>query len=308
MLDKNKEYKIKEVKQKIQELYLNDDVKNFDKNKAELEQVLESIDNEYKELSAWEKVEIARVKGRPTAKDFIANIFDDFIELSGDRLYADDKSIIGGLAMIGDMPVTVIAQEKGSTTEEKVYHNFGMPHPEGYRKVLRLVKQAEKFRRPVIMFVDTPGAYPGLEAEERGQGEAIAKNLMELSSARTPIITVILGEGGSGGALAMAVADYIYMLEYAMYSILSPEGFATILYKDASKAKEVSEDMKLTAIDLLGLSIIDEIVFEPTGGIQNCPEFVYGDLRDALTKQVRELSKKSRKSLVSQRYKRFRKF
>ncbi len=308
MLDMNKEYKLREIKQKIQEIYVNPEGNNVEESKKSLYDMMDAMSSTYSTMTAWDKIQIARIKGRPTAKSYIENIFDDFIELSGDRLFSDDKSIVAGLAMIDNQPITVIAQEKGVSTEEKVEHNFGMPHPEGYRKVLRLVKQAEKFRRPIVMFVDTPGAYPGLEAEERGQGEAIAKNLMELSNVKVPIITVIIGEGGSGGALAMAVADYIYMLEYAMYSVLSPEGFATILYKDASKAKEVSEDMKLTSIDLLKLKIIDEIVFEPTDGVQNCPEFVYEALKESLVLKIKDLKKKTRKSLVSQRYKKYRKF
>lgn len=304
----DKELKIKEIKSEIQKLYImKDRLPQSEEQIVQLYELLDQVDDS-DELSVWDKIKIARVKERPTAKKFIENVFDDFIELAGDRLYADDKSIIGGIATLGDVNVTVIAQEKGGTTEEKIYHNFGMPHPEGYRKVLRLVKQAEKFNRPVIMFVDTPGAYPGIQAEERGQGEAIARNLMELSSVKVPIITVILGEGGSGGALAMAVADYIYMLEYAVYSILSPEGFATILWKDASKAKEASEKMKMTSADLLKLGIIDQVIFEPTGGIHNHEEMVYEDMRYILKAKVKELSKATTRSLLSERNKRFRNY
>ncbi len=304
----NKEIKIKEIKTEIQKLYvLRNKLPQAQEQIEQLYEILNKIDDSAK-LSAWDKIQIARVKERPTAKKIIENVFDDFIELSGDRLYADDKSIIGGIATINDTVVTVIAQEKGSTTEEKVKHNFGMPHPEGYRKVLRLVKQAEKFNRPIIMFVDTPGAYPGIEAEERGQGEAIARNLFELSNVKVPIITVILGEGGSGGALAMAVADYIYMLEYAVYSILSPEGFASILWKDASKAQVASEKMKLTSEDLLNLGIIDEIIFEPTGGIHNQEDMVYADMKLILGRKLNELVKVSKRSLLSARHKRFRNY
>ncbi len=305
----DKELKIKEIKNEIQKLYLmNEDLPEAKDQIVQLYDILKSIDSESVELSAWDKIQIARIKNRPTAKKYIENIFDDFIELAGDRLYRDDKSIIGGIATLGGKTVTVIAQEKGVGTEGKIYHNFGMPHPEGYRKVLRLVKQAEKFNRPVILFVDTPGAYPGIEAEERGQGEAIAKNLMELSGVTVPIITVILGEGGSGGALAMAVADYIYILEYAVYSVLSPEGFASILWKDASKAQLASEKMKLTATDLMELGIVDEIIFEPTGGIQNNEEMVYSDMKLILTNKVSELMKVSNRSMLSNRYKRFRNY
>ncbi len=304
----DKELKIKEIKSEIQKLYtMKDRLPQAQEQIVQLYELLNQVDNSDK-LDAWDKIQIARVKERPTAKKFIENVFDDFIELAGDRLIGDDKSIIGGIATLGDLVVTVIAQEKGSTTDEKVKHNFGMPHPEGYRKVLRLVKQAEKFGRPVIMFVDTPGAYPGIEAEKRGQGEAIAKNLMELSQVKVPIITVILGEGGSGGALAMAVADYIYMLEYAVYSILSPEGFATILWKDASKAKDASEKMKLTSTDLLELGIIDQIIFEPTGGIHNLESMVYEDMRYILKAKVKELKKVGLRSLISDRNKRFRNY
>ncbi len=304
----DKEIKIKEIKSEIQKLYtLKDRLPKSEEQIVQLYELLDQVDTSDK-LSAWDKVQIARVKERPTAKKFIENIFDDFIELSGDRLIGDDKSIIGGIATLKDTPVTVIAQEKGSSTQEKVVHNFGMPHPEGYRKVLRLVKQAEKFNRPVIMFVDTPGAYPGIDAEKRGQGEAIARNLMELSQVSVPIITVILGEGGSGGALAMAVADYIFMLEYAVYSILSPEGFASILWKDASKASQASEKMKLTSSDLLELGIIDQIIFEPTGGIHNLEEMVYEDMRYILNSKVKELRKVGKRSLISERNKRFRNY
>ncbi len=304
----DKELKIKEIKTEIQKLYtMKDRLPQAQDQIVQLYELLEQIDDSEK-MSAWDKIQIARVKERPTAKKFIENVFDDFIETAGDRLLGDDKSIIGGIATLDNTVVTVIAQEKGSTTDEKVFHNFGMPHPEGYRKVLRLVKQAEKFNRPVIMFVDTPGAYPGIEAEKRGQGEAIAKNLMELSQVKVPIITVILGEGGSGGALAMAVADYIYMLEYAVYSILSPEGFATILWKDASKAKEASEKMKLTSTDLLELGIIDQVIFEPTGGIHNLESMVYEDMRYILKDKVSELNKLGLRTLISERNKRFRNY
>ncbi len=308
-MNRDKELQIKEIKKEIQKLYMiNDRLPEVQEQIFQLYELLNKIDANSSEMSAWDKIQIARVKNRPTAKKFIDNIFDDFIELSGDRLYRDDKSIIGGIATLNGVSVTVIAQEKGTNTEEKIYHNFGMPHPEGYRKALRLIKQAEKFNRPVIMFVDTPGAYPGIEAEKRGQGEAIARNLMELSSVTTPLITVILGEGGSGGALAMAVADYIYILEYAVYSVLSPEGFASILWKDASKAELASEKMKMTSSDLLELGIVDQIIFEPTGGIHKNEEMVYEDMKLMLESKVEELAKLSKKSLISKRNKRFRNY
>lgn len=305
----DKELKIKEIKNEIQKLYLmNEQLPEVKDQIIQLYDMLHKIDGESSQLSAWDKIQIARIKDRPTARKYIENIFEDFIELAGDRLYRDDKSIIGGIATLNGKSVTVIGQEKGVGTDGKIYHNFGMPHPEGYRKVLRLVKQAEKFNRPVIMIVDTPGAYPGIEAEERGQGEAIARNLMELSDVKVPIITVIIGEGGSGGALAMAVADYIYILEYSVYSILSPEGFASILWKDASKAQFASEKMKLTSSDLMELGIVDEVIFEPTGGIQNNENMVYSDMKLILSKKVDELVKVSKRSLLSNRYKRFRNY
>lgn len=305
----DKELKIKEIKNEIQKLYLmNEQLPDIKEKIFQLYEMLRTIDSESTKLNAWDKIQIARIKERPTARKYIENIFDDFIELAGDRLYRDDKSIIGGIATLNGKSVTVIGQEKGVGTDGKIYHNFGMPHPEGYRKVLRLVKQAEKFNRPIIMLVDTPGAYPGIEAEERGQGEAIARNLMELSTIKVPIITVIIGEGGSGGALAMAIADYIYILEYSVYSILSPEGFASILWKDASKAQIASEKMKLTSLDLMELGIVDEVIFEPTGGIQNNEDMVYSDMKLILNNKLDELVKVSKRSLLSNRYKRFRNY
>ena len=215
--------------------------------------------------TAWDRVILARKTDRPKALDYINSIFEDFIELHGDRNFADDKAIVGGIATFEGRPVTVIGEQKGKKAKENLERNFGMPNPEGYRKALRLMKQAEKFNRPIITFIDTPGAYPGIGAEERGQGEAIARNMYEMSKLRVPIICIVIGEGSSGGALAIAVGDKIVMLENAIYSILSPEGFASILYKDASKAKEAAEDMKATAEDLKKFGIIDKIIKEPEG-------------------------------------------
>ena len=215
--------------------------------------------------TAWDRVILARKTDRPKALDYINSIFEDFIELHGDRNFADDKAIVGGIATFEGRPVTVIGEQKGKKAKENLERNFGMPNPEGYRKALRLMKQAEKFNRPIITFIDTPGAYPGMGAEERGQGEAIARNMYEMSKLRVPIICIVIGEGSSGGALAIAVGDKIVMLENAIYSILSPEGFASILYKDASKAKEAAEDMKATAEDLKKFGIIDKIIKEPEG-------------------------------------------
>lgn len=255
--------------------------------------------------SAWERVQIARHPKRITAQKLIDELFDEFIELKGDRLFRNDESIIGGLAKLDGISFTVIAEEKGETTKDKIKHNFGMPHPEGYHKALRLMQQAEKFNRPIFTIIDTPGAYPGIEAEERGQARAIALNLFEMSSIKVPIIVLVLSEGGSGGALAVGVGDYILMYENAIYSILSPEGFASILYKDASKAAEASEHMKLTASDLYDLKIIDEIIKEKEGLHVNPKEGVV-KLKASIKKQVSILTKLSKDELVEKRYDKFR--
>ena len=214
-------------------------------------------------LSAWDRVMIARSAERPTSLDYIGTIFDRFVELHGDRYFGDDGAIVGGVASIDGRYVTVIGQQKGRTTKENIKRNFGMPSPEGYRKALRLMKQAEKFHRPIICFVDTPGAFCGLEAEERGQGEAIARNLFEMSSLKVPVLSIFIGEGGSGGALAMAVANEVWIMENSMYSILSPEGFASILWKDSKRAAEAADVMKITAVDLKELGLIEKIIREP---------------------------------------------
>ena len=257
-------------------------------------------------LSAWDRVLLARKADRPKALDYIEYIFNDFMELHGDRLYGDDKSIVGGIAYLEDMPVTVIGEQKGKTTKENMERNFGMPEPEGYRKALRLMKQAAKFGRPIITFIDTPGAYPGMGAEERGQGEAIAKNMMEMARLKVPIICIVIGEGSSGGALAVGVGDRVIMMENAVYSILSPEGFASILYKDSSKAKEAAENMKMTAKDLKKLGIIDEIIKEPEDGAQNNFEEIIKNIKKYLIKNIKELKELSEKELLKQRYNKFR--
>lgn len=258
-------------------------------------------------ITAWDRVELARKLERPKACDYIKNIFDDFIELHGDRNFADDKAIVGGIATIDGIAVTVIGEQKGKNAKENIERNFGMPSPEGYRKALRLMKQAEKFKRPIITFIDTPGAYPGIGAEERGQGEAIAQNIMEMSKLKVPIICIVIGEGSSGGALAIGVGDKIVMLENAIYSILSPEGFASILYKDASKAKEATQNMKITAQDLKELGLIDDIIKEPKGGVQEDIEKVIKDLRKYIIKNVKQLQKLTKEELIEQRYQKFRK-
>ena len=256
--------------------------------------------------TAWDIVMLARGSQRPKAKDYIENIVDDFIEFHGDRCFGDDKSIIGGIGKINGNAVTIIGQEKGSSTKEKMERNFGMTNPEGYRKALRLMKQAEKFHRPVITLVDTPGAYPGIGAEERGQGEAIARSLMEMSRLKTPIISIVIGEGSSGGALAIGVGDKIAMLENSVYSVLSPEGFASILYKDATKNKEASEKMKITAKDLKKLGIIDDIIKEKDDKKENL-EFVSKEMKEYITKTLNKLDKLDVEDLLNLRYEKYRK-
>ncbi|MEG0774030.1 acetyl-CoA carboxylase carboxyltransferase subunit alpha [Clostridium sp.] len=258
-------------------------------------------------ITAWDKVNMARAISRPTSLDYIGNIFDNFIELKGDRNYADDSAIVGGICEFKGMPVTVIGIQKGNNTKENIARNFGMPKAEGYRKALRLMKQAEKFRRPVITFIDTPGAFCGIEAEERGVGEAIARNLMEMSSLKCPIISIIIGEGGSGGALALAVGDEVWMLEHSIYSILSPEGFASILYKDATKAKEAAEKMKITSKDLLDFEIIDRMIKEPSGGAQADLEKTAKAISKNLEEALERLKSETMDSLLTKRYYKFRK-
>ncbi len=247
-------------------------------------------------------VKVARDNRRPTGLDYIQNIFTDFLELHGDRRYGDDPAIVGGIARLGELPVTVIAMEKGHTAKERAYRNSGAPHPEGYRKALRLAKQAEKFGRPVICFVDTSGANCGIGAEQRGQGQAIAENLMELSTLCVPVISILIGEGGSGGALALAVADRVWMLSNAVYSVISPEGCASILWKDAKKAEEAAASLKLTADDALKLGVIEKILPEQELGEKP----FYDRLRSDLASELTELSRDP--DLITKRYDRFRKF
>ena len=258
------------------------------------------------ELTAWERVEISRSKERPTTLSYVQQIFDEFLELHGDRAFRDDGAVIGGIAMFGGQPVTVIGQQKGKNVKENIYRNFGMASPEGYRKALRLMKQAEKFGRPVVTFVDTPGAACGIEAEERGQGEAIARNLLEMSGIRTPMVSILIGEGGSGGALGLAVTDEVWMMENATYSILSPEGFASILWKDGKRAKEASEVMRITAKDLKNLRIIERVIREPKpANEENLPE-IAEEIREDLDGFLRKSSQKTREEIVEERYERFR--
>lgn len=256
---------------------------------------------------AWERVTISRKNDRPVGQDYIRTLFSDFLEFHGDRCYGDDPAIIGGIARFAGIPVTVIAQAKGKSTKENVAHHFGMPSPEGYRKALRLMKQAEKFKRPILLFVDTPGAFCGIEAEERGQGEAIARNLFEMSSMKVPILSVVIGEGGSGGALALAVADEVWMLENAIYSVLSPEGFASILWKDSKRASEAAAVMKLTAADLKKLGVIEAVIAEPEVYTEETMQSVVFVLQKKITEFLDTHCNFSPEELAAQRYERFRK-
>ena len=260
-----------------------------------------------KNLSAEEKVFLARHPKRPKIDEYIDALFTDFFEQKGDRASSDDTSILGGIAMYKGTPVTVIGHRKGNTLEENMAYNFGMPEPEGYRKALRMMEQAEKFGRPIITFIDTPGAYPGKEAEEHGQGEAIARNLMVMSGLRVPIIAVVTGEGSSGGALALGVANRVLMLEHAIYSVLSPEGFASILWKDSSRRAEACEVMKLTAQDLYRFHVIEGIIPEPMGGAQANREELFRSVDEALQKNLIELTRMSSNTLAQDRYDKFRK-
>ena len=259
-------------------------------------------------MNAYEKLQTARSQTRPTARSYIEKLFQERTELHGDRKYADDAAIIGGIGMLGDIPATFIGIERGRNLEERIRCNFGCPMPEGYRKALRLMRQAEKFHRPVICFVDTPGAFCGIEAEERGQGEAIARNLWELAGLKTPVLSIVTGEGGSGGALALAAGDQVWMLENSVYSILSPEGFASILWKDSSKAKEAAAVMKMTASDLYEKGIIEQIISEPEN---LTPESLW-QVTERLNDQIRDFLQKytalSEEELLETRYARFRKF
>ena len=256
----------------------------------------------------WDKVLASRAKDRPSGSVYIHGLFNDFVEMHGDRYFGDDKAILAGIASFEGRPVTVIAQEKGNSTKENIAHNFGMASPEGYRKALRMMKQAEKFGRPVICFVDTPGAFCGIEAEERGQGEAIARNLFEMAGLRVPVLTIVTGEGGSGGALALASGDEVWMLENAVYSILSPEGFAAILWKDSKRAKEAAKVMKLTAEDLKEMGMIEQIIDEPEVLTGENVELVCKTLREEMNKFLVKYSNLNVEKLLEQRYERFRKF
>ncbi len=260
----------------------------------------------YSKLTPWQITQVARHPNRPYALDYIQSVFEDFIELHGDRSFRDDPAIVGGLARFDGRPVVVIGQQKGRNTKEKVYRNFAMPHPEGYRKALRLMQLAERFCRPVITLIDTPGAYPGIGAEERGQAEAIARNLLAMSSLKVPIVSVVIGEGGSGGALAIGVADRVLMLEYSVYSVISPEGCAAILWKDGSKADLAAKLLKLSAPELLKLGVIDTIVKEPAGGAHRDPSFAAANLKKELSTVLEALKETPIDTLLEKRYEKYR--
>ncbi len=297
-----------ELRAKIAELekFMQDKSIDLSDEIAILEKKAEKLEKEiYGNLTTWQKVQIARHTSRPTTLYYIKSIFTDFMELRGDRLYRDDQSIIGGIAKLDGRPVTIIGQERGTDTKDKIARNFGLPHPEGYRKALRLMQQANKFGRPIITFIDTQGAFPGIEAEERGQSEAIARNLREMAGFTVPIICVVTGEGGSGGALAIGVGNRLLMLEHAYYSVITPEGAAAILWRDASKAQEAAEALKITSADLKALGVIDEIVPEPKGGAHRNPEQQAAFIKKAIVKHLNSLLKLTPDELLEDRYQKY---
>ena len=303
------EKSIAELEQKIEELRalnggsdlnLSDDITSLEKR---VEKEREDIFNN---LSRWQKAQVARHINRPFTLDYIQHLFTDFNELHGDRNYGDDHAIVGGLARFDGRPVMVVGHQKGRDTKEKVFRNFGMPNPEGYRKALRLFRMAEQFKLPIITFVDTPGAYPGIGAEERGQAEAIARNLREMAELKVPIIVCITGEGGSGGALAIAVGNRVLMLEHSVYAVISPEGCAAILWSDGTKGPQAAEALKPTAQDIIGLGVIDEIIHEPVGGAHRDHEATAQALGSAIRSHLAELTEMSDEELVEDRYQKFR--
>jgi acetyl-CoA carboxylase carboxyl transferase subunit alpha len=297
-----------ELESKIQELTaFSSDTVDLKAEVAKLEKKAEKMREEiFSNLTRWQTAQVARHGNRPFALDYINLIFTDFIELHGDRNFGDDHAIVGGLARLDGEPVMVIGHQKGRDTKEKVFRNFGMPHPEGYRKALRLMEMAERFKLPIITLVDTPGAFPGIGAEERGQAEAIARNLRDMSRLRVPIIVTVTGEGGSGGALGIAVGDRILMLEFSIYAVISPEGCAAILWSDGTKGADAAEALKLKAEDIKGLEVIDEIVKEPPGGAHRDHKATAKNLHEALTRNLRELRGIPPEQLVEERYQKFR--
>ena len=300
---------ILEIQEKI--LRMKDNIQADPRQNEEIKRLQKKMENLQQEifskLTPWQKTQIARHPQRPNTDDYIEMIFEDFIELHGDRLYGDDKSMITGLARLNGRSVVIIGHQKGKTVKERIARNFGMPHPEGYRKALRVMQLAEKFNKPVITFVDTPGAYPGVGAEERGQSEAIARNLLVMSQLKTPILSVVIGEGGSGGALAISVADRILMLQYAVYSVISPEGCAAILWNDSDKTAEAADALKMTAPDLIQLGIVDEIIPEPAGGAHRDPQKVAEMISKSVSKHLADLESVPEEERLERRYRRLRK-
>ena len=292
------------IEDKIRKLSSTSDATGMDNSESikilqiELER---EISNTYSNLSRWQKVELARHPSRPHALDFINNITSDWIELHGDRKFADDNSIVSGFGIINNIKFAIIGQEKGRNTKDKVFRNFGMTKPEGYRKALRIMKLAEKFNLPILTLIDTPGAYPGIGAEERGQAQAIADNLLQMSTLNVPIISLVIGEGASGGALAIGLSDKIICLENSWYSVISPEGCATILFGDTEKNKEAAESLRVTSLDLFDMNIADKIIDEPLGGIHHNPMIVYKETINIITNEVKFLLKKSKKDLLDER-------
>ncbi|MFX3658793.1 MAG: acetyl-CoA carboxylase carboxyl transferase subunit alpha [Ectobacillus sp.] len=299
-----------QLRNKIRELkeYTKNSSMDFSDEIQILEAKLEHLENEvYSNITVWDKVQIARHPERPTTLDYIELLFTNFFECHGDRAFGDDAAIVGGIAKYNDIPVTVIGHQRGKDTKENIRRNFGMPHPEGYRKALRLMKQAEKFNRPIICFIDTKGAYPGKAAEERGQSEAIAKNLFEMAGLTVPVICVVIGEGGSGGALGLGVGNYVHMLEHSTYSVISPEGAAAILWKDAGKAKEAAEAMGITASHLQRFGIIDEIIPEVRGGAHRDVKQQASYIDVVLARSLSQLTSMTKEQLVEQRYEKYMK-
>ncbi|KRF03587.1 acetyl-CoA carboxylase subunit alpha [Paenibacillus sp. Soil766] len=303
------EQPLAELKSKIAELRkfgaekqidFSEEIRRLEERYAQLEEEL------YTTMTSAEKMQLARHPQRPTTIDYINTIFTDFIEFHGDRLYGDDLAIVGGLAKLNGVPVTVVGHQKGKDTKDNIARNFGCPHPEGFRKALRLMRQANKFKRPIVTFIDTKGAFPGNAAEERGQGEAIARNLLEMASFRVPIICIVIGEGGSGGALALGLGNKVLMLENAIYSVISPEGAASILYKDASKALHAAEAMKITADHILELGVIDGIIPEPKGGAHRDLATQAEHIKSAIWEQLQQLLSLNEQELLEDRYRKFR--
>lgn len=299
---------LREIEEKIEKLAsagsnkssAQDDIRKLRMKLAQLEHEL------YSNLTPWQRTQLARHPQRPSTLDYIGEIFRDFLELHGDRSFGDDRAIVGGFATFNDRSVMVIGHQKGKTLKERMQRNFGMPNPEGYRKALRLMKMAEKFGRPIVTFIDTPGAYPGIGAEERGQAEAIARNLLVMSRLRVPIISIVIGEGGSGGALALGVSDRLLMLEHGVYSVISPEGCAAILWDDPAKVPDAAAALKMTAQDLMGLKIVDELISEPLGGAHREPKAMTQRVAKSLSNQLFQLNDLSTEQLLAQRDQKYR--